>query len=210
MPITTDDLWGASGRGDVERIAHHLDTGADVNARGQAGINALGYAAFEGHTEAVRTLLERGADPNAVGYEDYTPLGLAAWAGQVECMRLLLDAGADRNRGHADNGESPLHHAAIKDRLPAVVVLVSRGADVNQAATQGGVTQLMPEPLLACETPLHCAAVGGGVEVIRALRAAGANHSVPTGRGETPLALAVRTRRPPDILAALSDVPMPR
>ncbi len=203
MPILTDDLWGAAGKGDIERICFHLDQGIDVNARGQAGINALGYSAYEGHAEAVRVLLKRGADPNSIGYEDGTPLGLAAWAGETDCMRLLLDAGADLERGHATNGESPLHYAAIKNRPSAVVLLLSLGANPNHAASHGGKTELMPESTLAGETPLHKAAVGGRVELIRALISAGADATLKTGRGETPLALASRVCRPPEILEAL-------
>jgi ankyrin repeat protein len=203
MPITTDDLWGAAGRGDVERILHHLDSGVDVNARGQAGINALGYAAFEGHADAVRTLLARGADPNGIGYHDGMPLGLAAWAGQVVCIHLLLDAGADISRGHATNGESPLHHASIKNRIEAVATLLSRGADVNHRASQGGGTELMPEPTLSGEIPLHMAAVGGSLELIRALLAGGADPLLQTHRGETPRDLARRVQRDLEIIAAL-------
>ncbi len=203
MPILTDDLWGAAGKGDTERILFHLNQGADVNARGQAGINALGYAAYEGHAEAVKFLLQRGADPNSIGYEDYMPLGLAAWAGETECMLLLLDAGADSERGHANNGESPLHHATIKNRLPAVILLLARGADPNHASFHGGATELMPESTLAGETPLHKAAVGGSVELIRTLISAGADTTLKTGRGETPFALATRVCRPPEIIEAL-------
>ncbi len=48
MPILTDDLWGAAGKGDNERILFHLDQGADVNARGQAGINGSGLRCIRG------------------------------------------------------------------------------------------------------------------------------------------------------------------
>ena len=203
MPITSDDLWGSAGRGDLERIQYHLDHGVDINARGQAGINALGYAAFEGHASAVRLLLARGADPNGTGYRDGMPIGLAAWAGQALCIDLLLDAGADINRGHATNGESPLHHASIKNRIEAVAILLERGAEVNHRASDGGITELMPEETLSGETPLHMAAVGGSVALIQALLAGGADSSIQTHRGETPRDLARRVHREAEIIAAL-------
>jgi ankyrin repeat protein len=41
-----------------------LDSGADVNGRGEGGFTALHSAAQNGDEELARLLLERGADPS--------------------------------------------------------------------------------------------------------------------------------------------------
>ena len=205
MPIVEDNLWGAAGRGDVERLRYHLDGGVGIESRGQAGINALGYAACMGRSPAVEFLLSRGANPSGIGYEDASPLGLAGYCGDVNCIRLLLDAGADIDFGHLSNGEGPLHLAAVKGRTDAVKYLLSRGANPSARASVGGGSDFIPGGKLSGETPLHHAAVGGVTEIMLALIEAGADRSARTEDNETPADLARRIDRNPDYQCLLEE-----
>ena len=73
-----------------------------------------------------------------------------------------------------DLGESPLHQAAVKGHEAVVKVLLSKGADINQADNNG------TSPLLA--------AVGNvRVAVVILLLSSGANVNLADNKGKSPL-----------------------
>ena len=107
-------------------------------------------------------------------------LGQFAALGRTEVVRALLDGGmAVGTRGWS--GFTPLHQAAISGRVATVRLLLSRGADVDDAAFDD-----------AGPTPLDCAiwglrnsraADGDYRATAEALLSAGAptGHEPPTG-----------------------------
>ena len=145
----------------------------------------LANAATAGELETVRRLL--GGEPalaSAYTDEGWTALHLVATA---EIAEVLLDAGADinaRNRHKVfGSGNSPLSAAVYQDHADVVMLLLERGADVNQADNAGW-------------TPLHLAVANGRVETARMLLAAGADANARTDErgpaqwaGKTPLEL---------------------
>ena len=50
-----------------------MDSGADVNARDEAGDTPLHYAAYFGELAVIRLLVERGADVSALNSYGRTP-----------------------------------------------------------------------------------------------------------------------------------------
>ncbi|MBM3738841.1 MAG: ankyrin repeat domain-containing protein [Acidobacteria bacterium] len=74
-------------------VAMLLASGADVNARQQAGFTALHAAAQNGDTELVKLLLAHGADPEARSDNNQSPLDLAMLKGHGEAAALLDPAG---------------------------------------------------------------------------------------------------------------------
>lgn len=87
--------------------------------------------------------------PDSVSADlDALNLGLsyAAFWNQVEAADFLLDRGADVNSQptgfyfHEDRGSSALHRAADAGRLEMVRLLLDRGANPTQQATQWGGT----------------------------------------------------------------------
>ena len=75
-------IHDAAAKGNIDAVKYHLETGADVNAKGYRGFTLLHYAARNGHKEIVELLIAKGADVNvkivsgpSIGN---TPLDLAA------------------------------------------------------------------------------------------------------------------------------------
>ena len=109
VPIAglNEDLYKASGRGDLPEVKRLLAKGADVNGKievgGELGIpkgattTALIAASSDGHREVVEALLAGGADVNGKGIMGYTALMAASTFNHPEIVRLLLDKGADVN-----------------------------------------------------------------------------------------------------------------
>lgn len=80
-----------------ERVKSIIDSGADVNAKGEQGITLLMVAAaFSDNPGIVSSLLRAGADVNARVYGSSTILMQTVIHSQnPEIVRLLIDAGAD-------------------------------------------------------------------------------------------------------------------
>jgi hypothetical protein len=78
---------------DTSAVRLLLDSGADPNARNDAGATALLWAIDD--AEKTRLLLSHGADPNVRSDDGATPLLLAAGRfGSLDVMKALLDGGA--------------------------------------------------------------------------------------------------------------------
>jgi ankyrin repeat protein len=178
LPSGESAVMTCARTGAAEAIRGLAERGADVNVReAHRGQTALMWAAGGKHAGAVKVLIERGADVNAVSTGGFTPLMFAAREGDPESSRLLLAAAA-RLEDTTPAGESALLLAAAsvsgvtaRDyRLVAepsgheavAILLVDRGANVNQADTLG-------------QTALHHAVETGKRGLLNALIARGAN-----------------------------------
>ena len=113
---------------------------------------------------------------NLARWDGVFPLYIAAQFGHVDILCTLAEAGANvEARCH---GVTPLLKASQQGHLDIVRVLCSRfSASVNQAGPQG-------------VTSLFIAAQQGHLDVVRALMAAGADASLRTDDGDTPMAIA--------------------
>jgi ankyrin len=115
-------------KGDHRKIAEALLAGgADVNFN-----SPLCVAAEQGNREMAELLLSRGADANGFWGVRDTPLTCATRAGKVEMVRFLLARGAEIKKS-----QGLLHEAALHGRRDVAELLLSKGADVNEALPQG-------------------------------------------------------------------------
>ncbi|RJF95635.1 protein kinase domain-containing protein [Noviherbaspirillum saxi] len=127
--------------GDLDKLKRVIAAGADVNARGRAGLTALQWAARNGRPDAVNELIAAGANVHVEARGDpfygKTALGFAAfYSGNVEVIKALIAAGAVVD--HRDEGgNTPLMSAAVQGYILAVEALIAAGADVNRRSNAG-------------------------------------------------------------------------
>jgi ankyrin repeat protein len=192
-------------QGPRRTVKTSMQDARQIDAGGQT---ALLFAAQVGDVESARLLLAAGANVNDSAADANSALVLAAFAGHSNVAGVLIEAGADVNS--AGGGYSALHAAVLRSDLATVKALLARGANANAQLTKGspvrrfGSQWALPTPL-AGATPLFVAALYLEVDIIRALVAAGAEHSLGLPDGTTPLLAAAgaaveREARPSDLV----------
>jgi ankyrin repeat protein len=178
LPTGESALMTCARTGLADALNQLAERGADLDAREtRRGQTALMWAASGRHSGAVKVLIERGADVNAASSGGFTPLMFAAREGDPESARLLLAAGARLEDTTPDAETALLVAAASVSGLTArdyrlvaeasgheaaALLLVERGANVNQADALG-------------MTALHFAVETGKRDLLKALIARGAN-----------------------------------
>ena len=172
-------LLDAVAEQDHATVRALLDEGIDVNARRADGVTALLWAAYSDDVEIAERLIAAGADVDAADDHGVTPLERAAENASLRMTEVLLAAGADPNAAMT-SGLTPLMTAAQTGNAQVIRALLDARADVNAAVATTGSTALM------------WAIVERHGDVIRALLDAGANPSVSTVKGFTPLMYAAQ------------------
>lgn len=170
---------------DLEGLENLITTGVDVNAQDQSsGSTALMLACSYGFYDMVKLLLSRGADPDIGDSRGITAL-MAAVRVSKEMTDMLLEHGADPGI-RAQDGVTAFTHSisgvlggAVTTEIP--VMLLDRGADVNEAATSGRTVGY---------TPLMMAARNNNLELVRILIDRGADVNLQAADGATALSLA--------------------
>lgn len=151
-----EQLWFASGRGDVERVKLLLnEKTTNVDEPDEGGVTPLFHACHNNQPDIVRLLLDAGADSNRATDAGDTPLATACLHSlsqecDPEIIAMLLEAGANETIEAAVIGEnielirsytrehssilassatfSPLYYAVHTGRDRALEVLVELGA----------------------------------------------------------------------------------
>ncbi len=172
------------------------------------GSTALLLAAQVGDAESARQLLAAGAGVNDAAADGSSALVVAAFSGHSPVARVLLDRGADPNAAGA--GYSALHAAALRGDLATVNALLAAGARPDAQITKGspvrrfGSQWTLPSTFTGA-TPLFVAATYLEVDILRALLAGGASHTLGLANGTTPLLAAAagtsveKNARPSDL-----------
>ncbi len=169
----------AARAGDAKSVNLLLAAGADAKAANRSGFTPLMAALENCNTEAMQALIAHGAGVNAaltsagtvkfgpIQLTGMTPLGTAAPYCRSDVSRSLLDSGANVNAADV-RGLTPLMLAVSSEAQnpERVRALLKAGADVNAKSATG-------------ETALDWAMKFGNVEVIAALRTAGARQGLP-------------------------------
>lgn len=122
---------------------HHVDSlkllqasGANVNNINLNEFSPLSVAITNRDEKMVRLLLDYGADPNSQPAGQ--PLLTEALSrGSAKIFRELLDKGADVNAVRRGYGDTPLMLAVAMQRMAAVKLLLSRGANIRVKDVDG-------------------------------------------------------------------------
>ncbi len=181
-------LLFAARQGHIDVVRALLDAGADANdhlprrrrrgwgnqdaANPGPGATALHLAVSNAHFETAALLLERGADPNASG-PGWTPLHAVSWV---------------RKPGVGSNDPAPEGSGSVSS-LDMVRRLVAAGANVNARMTSSTSPGKHSLDTLGA-TPFLAAARTADAELMRLLRSLGADPTIPTEAGTTPLMVA--------------------
>ncbi len=124
------ELLLAAEKGDVNLIKEALEKGAHVTTRNNNGIDALLWAANNGHIDAVQYLLDRGDfDINRQSNNGKTALMWAITWGHFSVVKLLIKYKADIHRTDV-SGMNALMHAVMGGNVNIVEELIEHGADL--------------------------------------------------------------------------------
>ena len=172
-----------------------LAHGADVNDTTSDGTNALNMAVVNAYFEMASVLLDFGADPNASD-----PRGSA-----LHILAWLRKPGTDGAAGVGNTPHGPPPPTGNVSSLELAKKLLVKGENPNvriawKEATfgkEGGTARNPPNIQLGRHflsyvgaTPFYVAAKNGDVELMHVLAAAGADTTLPTKAGITPLMAA--------------------
>lgn len=173
-------LMMAARSGHADAVKALLDHGAQLNVQDTLrGTTALMWAAEQGHAAVVQLLTERGADLR-IQSTALTPPGRRG-LGFASSNVIFGASGRAKPKEPAKGGLTALLFAVREGSLDCVRILVSKGADVSQAAVDGS-------------GPLLVAVQNGRYEIANFLLDHAANPNLANAKGWTPLYLAVKNR----------------
>jgi len=153
-------LMFAAREGDVESARLLVAAGADLNARGGDGKDALSLSLFNGAYDVASLLLDSHADVNQADAQGFTPL---YWA---------VDR---RNMETAPN----FPWMVTTDPMPLIKRLLDAGVNVNAMVNNTPRARIREgTPRLIYSTPLMRAAWSGDLELVKLLLAHGADPKV--------------------------------
>ena len=165
-------LMFAAREGDVDSARLLVAAGADVNALGADGKNALGLAIFNGNYELASFLVDSHSNVNQADAQRFTPL---FWA---------VDR---RNMETAPN----FPWMVTADPLPLIKKLLDAGANPNAIVNNTPRARMREgSPRIVFATALMRAAFAGDLELCKVLLAHGADPMVVSSDGETVLSAA--------------------
>jgi len=159
------DTWDtivAASVGDVETLRRLLERDPRLARAQYWYAPAVHFAVREGHLEAVRLLLDAGADPERNGLNDRNLIEMARERGQQQIAEMLEQERERRGRIAAQPTDHPIHKAAALGEIDTVRGLVDADATLLNLGGRRGIT------------PLHCAVLGGNLQMVTLLLDRGA------------------------------------
>ena len=151
--IKISALHRAVLEGDLTQVTQLVESGTDVDAKGELGGAPSYWAVCTGQKEILEYLLDNGADVNVKSVDGRTLLHQASSRGFTKIVEQLLAKGADVNIRYNkpvdfdiryEHGGTPLHYAASNGHTDTVKLLLTNGADVSARDTDGGTVLLTP------------------------------------------------------------------
>ncbi|XP_069701730.1 uncharacterized protein [Periplaneta americana] len=195
-----------------------LDYGMNVNCKNNSQHTPLLLAAQNGKLDAVKLLFSLGADIRARDKSENNALHLGAKTGDPDLVKFLLDCISDMIDDRNNSKEVPIVLAA-KQRYWNIVKLFSEYASSKglesalRAASRYGVDKMITflldlEVNINClnhlqQTPLWLAANAGRFRAMQVLCSYGADMNLQDSTGSTPLHIAAKNGKSPEIISFL-------
>ncbi|XP_074631743.1 ankyrin repeat and SOCS box protein 7-like [Acropora palmata] len=115
-----------------------LESKGYVDALSDKGTTALQLAIIRERTSSIKVLLNWGAN---IDVQFGFPLRYAVIKANVNCVRMLVEHGALTSIKRPEDGQTPLHLAALRNSEPLARLLCKFGADIH-AFNDEGLTPL--------------------------------------------------------------------
>lgn len=155
-------------------------------------MTALMTAVKRNDLAKVRELIQQGVNVSEMDGSGDSPLIMAAYEGYTEIVRALLEAGADVGALDPGMKATALHAAAYAGRTEAARLLIQHHIDVNKQGPYNGYTAL------------HDAIWQNHLETAKVIIEGGADLTIKSNSGQTPLEFA-RAKRNPALVALLES-----
>ena len=130
--VFAGEIHDTARKGDKDRVAELISSGADPNEVDGENATALYLAANRGHADIVSLLLQSGADPLIRAKSPYgskgTALHVASQRGHADVVTALLNHGVDPNLNDPRMGP-PLHLARFAGHDEVETMLLEGGAN---------------------------------------------------------------------------------
>jgi len=189
---SSNPLYNAVGKGNLELVDLLVRAGADLNYKGGKArmttmlISAIISAALPvvknpESVPVVKYLIQKGVNIDELDERDYSAVGVAASQSLNDIVKVLVDAGADINQKQGEFKQTLIMLALHDDNTELVKYLIQKGVDVKAQATDG-------------ETALYLAAAYGNIEAADALLRAGADIDKESSIGFSPLFRAIQKK----------------
>jgi len=220
-------LFFAARQGAIETAEALIAAGADLNAtETQYGFTPLMTALFNGHYDFAGKLIEKGADVNDGSlYLVMEMRNLSYYTNRpnppdkdknlrsLDVVKMLLDRGADPNVPYKKKiparqaqgeirvtaGATPLFRATKSTDLPAIRMLMEKGANPSIAATDGSTPLMVAAgqgaPLTVTEDTVLGADKGDPIEALTLFVKAGADVNATNNLGFTAIHYAAQGGR---------------
>jgi len=167
-------LFDALSNGELEMVLKQLNTGIDINTRGNLGETPLITAARLGHKQIVNYLLQKGADPEIKDFDGITALFLAIRNRNTAIIYEI--AKHLQNQTSLDDG---FFYSIAVGYLPITKTLIDCGANINAINANTGRTCVMDA--ISCKN----------YEMLEFFLQQAVGCNMPNKYGCTPLMLAV-------------------
>ncbi|GAB3854532.1 ankyrin repeat domain-containing protein [Nocardioides maradonensis] len=178
LPHPDAALLRGAEHGDVELVRHALESGADLEARGEHRRTALLLAATHDRVDVAQVLVAAGASADALDDRHDTPWLVTGVTGSVAMLEALLPAHPDLTIRNRFGGLSPIP-ASERGHVDYVRRVVLTGVDIDHVNDLGW-TALLEAIILGDGGRAH-------QQVVRILLDAGADPNIADGHGVTPL-----------------------
>ncbi len=199
--------------GETQAVRDALKYGAKPHNLTHEEQPLLQYALAKDYNGVAKALVEYGADPNLRNPGGKTVLHYLSMSSKTEMLHFILESKGSPDLVDQQHGNSPLHYAALNNRLENIDILLQHGAEVecynklqelpHQSAASKGHTEacalLLTKGLDIHHknaeglTALHLACKGGHASCAALLLNNGAKFG-RTNHGESELILAVKSQ----------------